>query len=170
MAIEESTTGGWNSYAAIPRSNVEQRFRHGGSRTKRTKASALRRPIAGVQHARRRQSRTAHRNKLLNGIRDGHPTALATLQRLAASELYRDEVKQRFWGGRLHGWSRAKQIKAMHSGPVLCGEPSRCAMRPCSDAKNRGLRCACLSRTRDKMTQSRCPVYTRTTGLVVESD
>ena len=49
-------------------------------------------------------------------IRDGHPTALATLQRLAASELYGDEVKQRFWGGRLHGWSRAKQIKAMHSG------------------------------------------------------
>ena len=37
----------------------------------------------------------------------------------AASELYGDEVKQRFWGGRLHGWSRAKQIKAMHSGPVL---------------------------------------------------
>jgi len=101
----------------------------------------------------RRRSRSVGAERLLDAhaLRLASSTAGAEAGALfgpcAASELYGDEVKQRFSGGRLHGWSRAKQIKAMHSGPVLCGEPSRCAMRLCSDA-SRGLRCACLSRTR----------------------
>ena len=90
----------------------------------------------------RRRSRSVGAGRLLDAhaLRLAGSTASAEAGALfgpcAASERYGDEVKQRFWGGRLHGWSRAKQIKAMHSGPVLCGEPSRCAMRPCSDAKS----------------------------------
>ena len=90
----------------------------------------------------RRRSRSVGAGRLLDAhaLRLASSTAGAEAGALfgpcAASELYGDEVKQRFSGGRLHGWSQAKQIKAMHSGPVLCGEPSRCAMRPCSDAKS----------------------------------
>jgi len=66
----------------------------------------------------RRRSRSVGAERLLDAhaLRLASSTAGAEAGALfgpcAASELYGDEVKQRFWGGRLHGWSRAKQIKA----------------------------------------------------------